>query len=297
MKRRYKYNRKPSNFVDYEGCIRGAWKDLRSQTERKTRFLWKSLRPRTLDQQKALFTVCLTVVTALADTICIKSHGAFANIVTGNTVRLSFLVAEGRLFESLHFLSILVCYFAGGVLARSLHLFNKRQHLPLLAFVVFCLRDVACFLFSHAACMPLLSIGFGLVNAECAQELGCITNAITGHVTTISNGLADSLLQRSSIGSSSRQDATRTRTSSLIVVTFILSMVVCSWSYQRICLPVHRSGQGFFCVDRFESVHGATFGLLYAFLLNWYNDLRMKMVLSLDNHHEAPNNPNDESMV
>jgi uncharacterized membrane protein YoaK (UPF0700 family) len=224
-----------------------------------------SLRSVLLNQRKATFTVLLAMLSGLSDTLCFRKYGFFSNMVTGNTVRLGFSLAEKRFADAIYFGSVNVCYLAGGVLYHCIDLVtdknSKEEEKPSrwvapAALAIFVLRDVTMLVIPAGKwSMPLLTVGFGLVNAASLNVLGYITMAVTGHVTKVGTGIVDY--------TQSRSFGTSPTTSAIVVSSFITSIVLSAWVHDWVVNTQPH------ILSKIPPI-GTTFGILYALLFGWY---------------------------
>jgi uncharacterized membrane protein YoaK (UPF0700 family) len=226
-------------------------------------FLLKSLLRK---KRKNTFTSLLAIIAGMADVACVKRFGFYANMMTGNTIRVGSAIVDLRWDEALFFGTVVTSYTLGASLLRGISTIQTKKtriddddterHALLsvapLVLVIFCSADVVSRAFPRAF-PPILALGFGLMNAAAVDATKVVTNAVSGHCTNVGLGLADALLLFQPPGKGTK--------ASVRILLFFLSSIILSSAGHRwlshnpwVKLPPV----------------GASFGVLYSALLIWY---------------------------
>ena len=185
-------------------------------------------------QQRAshTFVALLAILSGTTDAIFCQRFGCYANMMTGNTIRLATALAECRMRDSWFFASLILSYTGGVTLAGIIEQVSvppwqdhekqqnqqSQQQLALRQAQSSSLYMVALaalfFLSAPDWIAPLLqvtdlldptpspwafscfAVGFGLVNAATMNVLhGTVTNAATGHYTKLGRAAADAIVE------------------------------------------------------------------------------------------------------
>jgi uncharacterized membrane protein YoaK (UPF0700 family) len=227
-----------------------------------------------MDTKKNLFIFALLTLTGISEAICFRRFGCFPNMMTGNTVRSMTFLADLEFEKALFHAALIASYVAGGGLFTIMDVIsNKKTNnelqkdskstLPLVAgvgLVLFCGSDVLNKLMVNArAGLPILALGYGMINAATLNVVGTVTNAITGHWTKVGLGVGDYLVDP-------KQKGAFPTISAGCVLAFCLSVVSTGIVFNRIVArPTLLARMPPF---------GTSFGLLYAILLIWYSNTK-----------------------
>jgi uncharacterized membrane protein YoaK (UPF0700 family) len=238
-------------------------------------FLLKSLQTK----RKNRFISLLAIVAGMADVACMKRFGFYANMMTGNTIRVGSAIVDLRWEEALFFGTVLISYTLGASLLRAISIRTKKsdttqeRHTHVLSFVaplvlvIFCSADAISSAFPLAF-PPILALGFGLIDAAAMHATKLMTNAASGHWMKVGLGLADAVLHNC------HHEGNGTKMSLRVLFTFLAS-IICS-----------SAGHRWLSLNPWVKLPplGASFGVLYAALLVWYAKSmeRERSSLSLD---------------
>jgi uncharacterized membrane protein YoaK (UPF0700 family) len=137
----------------------------------------------------------MSFLSASGDVICMKRHGGYANMMTGNIIRLAGSISEQRWGDSWRSFSLIMNYMIGNLLFRFLvdmdDLRNpSRKSKSSIGRKVPPLVSPACllllFLGEVLHSMPLLAMTGGLLNAATAHACsGAVVFAMTGHLSRV----------------------------------------------------------------------------------------------------------------
>ena len=151
------------------------------------------------------FLSAMSFLSAAGDVISIKRHGGYANMMTGNMIRLAGALTESRWGDSLKSLNLISCYMIGAIVFRSVLNYHEGQRMKLssrqykkvikwtkspllsapLALAMLLLGEV----WSN---MSLLAVAGGFINSATAHAAGgTIVFAMTGHLSKILTGVLD----------------------------------------------------------------------------------------------------------
>lgn len=148
-----------------------------------------------------MFVFC---VVGVADVLIFEMN-ASSNLMTGNTVKYGSSLARMRWSDAWNFSSVIFCYALGSFLYRALvhlqhHQSTRRTSARFLAspliLTAFGGSDLVFhtnkFFRHHFKHILPLALGFGLLNAATTDALGgTMTNAYTGHIVKVSQGVSD----------------------------------------------------------------------------------------------------------
>ena len=204
--------------------------------------------------------VSLVALTGITEGICYRRFGFFPNMMTGNTVRCMDALADMALLGSM-----ILSYISGGALFQLIPKAAEKgksySHLAWVAGIalfVLGLSDFVAVTFDRWR-MPLLAIGFGLINAAANDSVGSVTNAVTGHWTKIGLGTAERLV----FPDQKSKDWTK---SIKVVGTFMVSIFTTTITYKW--LETQPS-----ILSRLPPL-GTSLGFAYAMLFCWYSQTR-----------------------
>lgn len=173
---------------------------------------------------KSMFISCLAFLTGIGDVISFRRYGCYANMMTGNTIRLTMALSELRLRDALLFGSLVTSY-AMGVGAFHAVNFTKKQRGTASSFAaaplfltVFVLVDILVKLHGDSNSrifLPPLGLGFGMLNAASTDALGGTTTyAMTGHIMKLGHAVVDRFM------AGKKRWRKGTRTSTRVVICF-----------------------------------------------------------------------------
>jgi len=123
----------------------------------------------------------LAVVSGFSDTVGFLSWGAFAGLMSGNSVLLGIALAGGQMGDALHRLGIIAAFLAG--IAVSTLLVKKSLPLPGFVAIEATLLLLAAVL-PVAGAAPMLGLAMGIQNAMANNFAGLTLNTvfITGNL-------------------------------------------------------------------------------------------------------------------
>ncbi|KAI2506766.1 DUF1275-containing protein [Fragilaria crotonensis] len=154
------------------------------------------------------FLSAMSFLSAAGDVISIKRHGGYANMMTGNMIRMAGALVENRWRDSFKSLNLIACYILGAIVFRNVlnyhdqrklllassstpryKTFSKTTKSPLLvapvALAILILGEV----WSN---MSLLAVAGGFINSATAHASGgTIVFAMTGHMSKVLTGVLD----------------------------------------------------------------------------------------------------------
>lgn len=225
---------------------------------------------------KTIFVMSMAFLTGCVDTVCYRRYKCYVNMMTGNIIRFATAMAESRWMDAMFHISLVASYVVGAGVFRAidLHLRDEKKetkeshHLlvvvaPLIV-TLFALADVvAHFVVNERIHAPLLSFGFGIMNAASADATGgTIVYAMTGHITRSGRSLADYWLL-----ASKRQKALKSLKSHLRIVTCFAAGIALSVKAAQYISPLTSIGR---------PPMATTAGLLFASLFVWYGTVPVK---------------------
>ncbi|CAB9527278.1 Major facilitator superfamily domain containing [Seminavis robusta] len=184
-----------------------AWVETFSMANKPRRSIDRQ--PRKL-LSKTAFATSIAFLTGFADVFSFRMNRCYANMMTGNTIRLASALGEFRGMEALHLASMLFAYAFGALVYRSMvhyHILEEKTSKPHVAartsaspvmLAMFALSDLLFYnnnLNSGGSgpknVIPL-ALAFGLLNSATTDAMGgTITFALTGHVSKLSSGISD----------------------------------------------------------------------------------------------------------
>ena len=229
-------------------------------------------------QRKSTLIVLLGAMSGCSGALCKRRFGCYANMMTGNLARFANALADAQWSDAL-FYSLMICSYTTGVfLFRFFDVQEQKQYsndadnnsssnmakIPFsiapAALVAFALADVIDMLphIPSKFMLPVMSVGFALINASSQSSIGSITNAATGHLTRVGLGVTDTLLLGVPL---------KAVTSLRFLVAFFVSILGTSLIYNFVA---SRNMQ-------LPPLMGTTVGLLYMLLLSWYRAPRIRV--------------------
>ena len=157
--------------------------------------------------------------------------------MTGNSINLVSAIGDSRVADALHIGSLIFCYTLGNTLYRALVHLHHTQPKPNakarataspLVVLMLALSDYWFFVNTKSVRHVLpLALGFGILNAATIDALGgTITFAMTGHLKTISHGLADRFFHSDP---EKRRLQSPTKTSCYSLGSFLIGALVGTW--------------------------------------------------------------------
>ena len=156
-----------------------------------------------------VFLSTMSFLSAAGDVVSHKRHGGYANMMTGNIIRLGSSLAEHRWKDCIKSVTLLSCYMVGTVIFRSLlkHHRDRRIRLwwslssqqrdkvrkttksPLLVAPISLVIMVLGDLWNN---MSILALAGGFINAATSHAAGgTVVFALTGHLSRVLTGLLD----------------------------------------------------------------------------------------------------------
>jgi len=255
-----------------------------------------------IQQFMVLTFMCLS---GSIEAICWRRYKCFPNMMTGHTVKVLDAIAGWQLKDAIWGTAMISSYFLGGTLYKMIHLLQQQQQqqkqesssqglpLPSLivpntltavarwAFLSFAISDFLALRLQDTNkilwCLPFLSVGFGMINAAILELFGSVTNAVTGHWTKMSTGLAEGILLGFRKGGG---PSPASKASAIYMIGFSISLIVTSGIMQGLgsSVPTWFSslwGGIVFGTIRpftFQSIpsFGITLGLMYGILFTGY---------------------------
>mmetsp|Transcript_23298 Transcript_23298/g.50943 ORF Transcript_23298/g.50943 Transcript_23298/m.50943 type:complete len:534 (+) Transcript_23298:752-2353(+) len=163
------------------------------------------------------FVWSLMGMAGFVEGLCIRRHGCFPNLMTGTVLKLAEAVAGSNAPSAAFCAAMMASYTAGGsvyALWKDTNTNdndndnNKRRRnlegVSVLSALFFVLSDVAASVLAATTSpataatatklvrFPLLATAFGILNAGTMDAGAGVTNAMTGHITKIGQGLVRS---------------------------------------------------------------------------------------------------------
>jgi uncharacterized membrane protein YoaK (UPF0700 family) len=220
-------------------------------------------------QRKNWFMVSLLLMTGITEAICFRRFGCFPNMMTGNTVRCMDALVDGKLDSFLKHANMITSYVAGSFLFSTLKHTRQKYNLKTptliwvarLAPVLFGLSDVFGSSLGNkqrdvVLRLPILALGFGMINAAANDAVGTVTNAVTGHWTNVGLGTVERLIIPS-------QTPKGWIISLKVIGTFVLSLLATNVVYRWLeTKPL--------LLSRLPPL-GLGLGAVYFALLTWYS--------------------------
>ncbi|MFA6314700.1 MAG: YoaK family protein [Sterolibacterium sp.] len=140
----------------------------------------------------------LAVVAGFSDTVGFLAFGAFAGLMSGNTVLLGIALAAGRLTDALHSMAIISAFLTGIAAAT----FLSRRAFPLAGFVaVEAAILVIAALLPTGVAAPMLGLAMGIQNAMATHFGGLTLNTVflTGDLQKLIQALIDRITRKSEL--------------------------------------------------------------------------------------------------
>ena len=243
-------------------------------------------------QIQKTFVVSLMGLAGFIEGFCIRRHGCFPNLMTGTILKVAEAVANWNLSTTCLHASMVGCYIGGGFLFSQLKQStlanaankNKSKHeqkesslltISILSGLFFLLSDMTDGV-SSALKLPLLAVGFGIINAGTVDVGAGVTYAMTGHVTKIGQGLATGGLAKGSEDPS----ATSAKGVAVFFGAAMAANLVCGFLEQTTSasanvalLPLRMART---VLQRLPL--GTTVAVAYAWLFRWYVGASAKVV-------------------
>lgn len=257
-------------------------------------------------KRKRFLTSGFLVLSGMAESICFRKFGLYPTMMTGNTIKCMTALSDFQWTTAGSIGIYILCYFLGGTVYRFLDLWaaqlqqqksvasvkdrppssstlssSSARNLPRvarLALVLFVCADVMAYKMQKGiAALPVMSLTYGLINAAALEEVGCATNAVTGHCTTLGLGFAEHVLFTSWPFTSNN---TKSRSNDLSTVAnknskekfltsvqgtsaFVVSVFVTGLAYRWVVAQGPR-------IAGLLPPLGTSFGLAYLALMTWY---------------------------
>lgn len=205
----------------------------------------------------------------MADVVCANRYDFFGNMVTGNSIRLALSLADAKWSTAVYFAAIVSGYMTGGTVFASIDWYLNQHHrddtkavqsmralsaMAPASLIAFGLVDILrLVLHDPKWVLPLLAIGFGMINAAVLDATSIVANAVTGHFTKIGVGLANVALRGGSPAVLSQQ----------FVAAFLGSIVVSALVYQWV-VAARPSW------TRYMPSIASSYAVVYAILFGWY---------------------------
>ena len=241
-------------------------------------------------QIQKTFVVSLMGLAGFIEGFCIRRHGCFPNLMTGTILKVAEAVGNLNLSTTCLHASMVGCYVGGGFLfsqwkkATSANAAtNKNKHeqkessllaISVLSGLFFLLSDLTSsngLLSTAALKLPLLAVGFGIINAGTVDVGAGVTYAMTGHVTKIGQGLATGGLAKGSKDPSA--------TSAKGVAVFFVAALAAN----LVCGLLEKSTANAWPLRVAQTVLqrlpvGTTVAVAYAWIFRWYVKTSAKVV-------------------
>ncbi len=225
--------------------------------------------------QKTVFCMSMAFLTGWVDTVSYRRYNCFVNMMTGNTIRFATSLAESRWVDALFYMSLIVTYVFGVAIFRAIELTLLRyekeaeeiqQQLVLvvapLIVSLFLFADVMShFVRNERIHAPILSLGFGIMNAASAGATGgTVLYAMTGHMNRCGKCLVDYLML-------SKAKCYMSFKSHLRIVTSFAAGIGLSVLAAQYLFPL---------MSGFQPPMATTAGIFFAILFVWYGILPEK---------------------
>jgi uncharacterized membrane protein YoaK (UPF0700 family) len=137
----------------------------------------------------AVVQACLlAVIAGYADTVGYIRYGAFAGLMTGNTIFFGVELATGKFVTAAFHLAIITVFLGGVVVARVL---IKHDYAPFHALCLTSALLAICGLLPHGPAALLLALAMGMQNSAANRFNGVALNTVfvTGNLQKLGEGL------------------------------------------------------------------------------------------------------------
>lgn len=136
----------------------------------------------------------LAFLAGSSDVVCFRRFGAYANMMTGNTISFALAIGTLQFVDALFFFSVVLAHAVGVGLYRVVDVKRKGRFTasifaPVVA-VSFAASEIAPG--TRFAMLPL-AMASGVVNAVSSEQTGVITSMVTGHMQKLTNFVTDAL--------------------------------------------------------------------------------------------------------
>ena len=223
---------------------------------------------------KTIFCMSMAFLTGWVDTVCYRRYNCFVNMMTGNTIRFATSLAESQWVDALFHMTLIATYVVGVGIFRAIDLTlryekeakESEHHLlvvvaPLIV-SLFMLADVVShFVRNDRIHAPILSLGFGIMNAASADATGgTMLYAMTGHINRCGKCLVDYVML-------SKVRCYKSFKSHLRIVSSFAAGIALSGMAAQHLLP-RMSG--------FQPPMATMVGVFFAALFVWYGSVPVK---------------------
>lgn len=142
---------------------------------------------------KKRIAIIMAFMTGWADFIFIKKYNYFPTMMSGNSLKMSYAMIDGRIQDSFFFLSIILSYMMGAGIFRRAELSYKDKALnglfaPLVT-ICFVMSDYLSWMNPSSKFVPaiLLSLAWGIINSVGSEVTGTLIFVVTGALVSLMN--------------------------------------------------------------------------------------------------------------
>jgi hypothetical protein len=135
---------------------------------------------------KKRFAIIMAFMTGWADFIFVKKFNFFPTMMTGNSLKMSYAMVDGRVIDVFFYLSIIFSYMMGVGIFRRAELSYKDKALnglfaPLVT-ICFLMSDCLSWMNPSSKFVPamLLSLAWGVINSVGSEVTGTLIFVVTG---------------------------------------------------------------------------------------------------------------------
>jgi hypothetical protein len=135
---------------------------------------------------KKRFAIIMAFMTGWADYIFVKKFNFFPTMMTGNSLKMSYAMVDGRIIDTFFYLSIIFSYMLGVGIFRRAELSYKDKALnglfaPLVT-ICFLMSDYLSWMNPSSKFVPamLLSLAWGVINSVGSEVTGTLIFVVTG---------------------------------------------------------------------------------------------------------------------
>ena len=142
---------------------------------------------------KKRIAIIMAFMTGWADFVFIKKYNFFPTMMSGNSLKMSYAMIDGRIHDTFFFLSIIFSYMMGVGIFRRAELSYKDKALnglfaPLVT-ICFVMSDYLSWMSPSSKFVPamLLSLAWGIVNSVGSEVTGTLIFVVTGAMVSLMN--------------------------------------------------------------------------------------------------------------
>lgn len=150
---------------------------------------------------KKRIAIVMAFMTGWADFIFIKKYNFFPTMMSGNSLKMSYAMVDGRIRDTFFFLTIIFSYMVGVGIFRRAELSYKDKALnglfaPLVT-ICFLVSDYLSWVNPASKFLPamLLSLAWGVINSVGSEVTGTLIFVVTGAMVSLTCPAAFTLSQ------------------------------------------------------------------------------------------------------